>query len=167
VYKSKELICVFMRVDINFRGVTNDNMDISVDILRTVTIPLMKNFMPEAQVTFKVHKRGARPLGGGDVYFSIAPVKELSPVSMIKEGKFKRVRGVAFTMKCSNQIAMGIIDKAREVLNNLLPDVYIYTDHSRGKESGLSPGFGVSMAVQSTDGVMMSAEIASEGQSAR
>lgn len=29
-----------------------------------------------------------------------------------------------------------VVDKAREVLNNFIPDVYIFTDHYTGQESG-------------------------------
>jgi hypothetical protein len=46
----------------------------------------------------------------------------------------------------------------RGVLNKLLPDVYIYTDHVKGPESGLSPGFGVTLVAESTSGCLASAE---------
>lgn len=41
---------------------------------------------------------------------------------------------------------------------NFLPDVYIYTDQNRGKMSGNSPGFGVNLIAETTDGVFYSAE---------
>lgn len=50
----------------------------------------------------------------------------------------KRVRGIAYTTKISPQMANRLVDGARGILNNLLPDVYIYTDHFKGKDSGLS-----------------------------
>jgi RNA 3'-terminal phosphate cyclase-like protein len=40
----------------------------------------------------------------------------------------------------------------------VLPDVYIYTDHQKGASAGLSPGFGVSLVAESTNGILFGAE---------
>ena len=39
-----------------------------------------------------------------------------------------------------------------------LPDIYIYTDHVTGANSGKSPGFGLTLTAETTTGVMLSAE---------
>ena len=41
----------------------------------------------------------------------------------------KRVRGVAFATRVSPQMCNRLVDGARGVLNALLSDVYIFTDH--------------------------------------
>jgi RNA 3'-terminal phosphate cyclase-like protein len=41
------------------------------------------------------------------------------------------------------------------VLNHLIPDVFIYTDHYKGRDAGASPGFGCSLAAESTEGVVL------------
>jgi len=109
--------------------------------------------------SLQIKKRGAPPGGGGEVFFKCPMVQQLKPILLIDEGKVKRVRGVAsvplcsallcsaaiqthltacrYTTRCSPQHANRMVDTARGVLNNLLPDVYIYTDHYKGKESGL------------------------------
>ena len=88
-------------------------------------------------VILQIKKRGAPPEGGGEVYLRVPVIKSLVPVHLLDEGLVKRVRGIAYTTKISPQMANRLVDGARGILNNLLPDVYIYTDHFKGKDSGL------------------------------
>ncbi|EFJ27787.1 hypothetical protein SELMODRAFT_411685 [Selaginella moellendorffii] len=46
------------------------------------------------------------------------------------------------------------------VLNRLLPNVYIFTDHYTGSESGKSPGYGISLVAETTTGCILSFECA-------
>jgi RNA 3'-terminal phosphate cyclase-like protein len=149
-------------------GVTNNNKDISTDLLRTVTIKLLNKFGIWGQsLQLNVKKRGAPPAGGGEVYFSCPIVKVLKPLGdLVDEGKIKRVRGVAFTAKCSQQIGLAMIDKVRGYFNTLLPDVFVYADHCKGKISGNSPGYALSLVCESTSGVVLSAECAFENDQA-
>lgn len=55
-----------------------------------------------------------------------------------------------------------MVDAARSILNKLLPDVYIFTDHSAGLEGAKSPGFGIALVAETTTGVLMCAECCSE-----
>lgn len=48
------------------------------------------------------------------------------------------------------------------LLNRLLPDVWVHTDHNAGKTGGESPGFALSLVAESTTGVMLVAETAAE-----
>lgn len=94
------------------RGITNDNVDMSVDAFKATTLPLMKvgglrcvlveriahrlsllqHFGIEEGLDFKVKKRGAPPLGGGEVYFMCPLVRQLSSIRLIEEGFIKRIR---------------------------------------------------------------------------
>jgi len=147
--------------------VTNMDTDISVDIFRAVTIPMMKHFGigatdPAGNVspapTLKVVKRGAPPSGGGEVLFTCPIVKQLEPLTLVDPGRVKRVRGVAYTTRCSPALAQRMATSARGVFNNFIPDVMIYTDAYKGKESGGSPGYGISLAADSTTGCLHSAQ---------
>lgn len=51
-----------------------------------------------------------------------------------------------------------MVDGARGVLNALLADVFIFTDHMSGKEGGLSPGYGITLVAETTTGRMLAAE---------
>ncbi|RUP43445.1 RNA 3'-terminal phosphate cyclase/enolpyruvate transferase [Jimgerdemannia flammicorona] len=143
-------------------GITNDNVDLSVDTLRTVTLPQLKRFGVEDGLELKIIKRGAPPLGGGEILFHCPNVRQLCPVQFTDEGRIKRIRGIAYCTRVSPQTANRLVDSARSVLNRYIPDVYIYTDVYKGPESGKSPGFSLSLVAESTTGVLLSAERAAE-----
>ena len=149
---------------VGFTGITNDSIDLSVDILRNVTLPFLRNFGVEG-ATLTIKKRGAAPLGGGSVEFTCPIVRQLVPINVTDMGLIKRVRGVVFCTRISQTIITRVIDSARGVLNNLLPDVYIHADHYKGAEGGKSPGYSLSLVAESTTGVLLSTErTAGEGQ---
>uniref|UniRef100_A0ABK0KY87 RNA terminal phosphate cyclase-like 1 n=1 Tax=Rattus norvegicus TaxID=10116 RepID=A0ABK0KY87_RAT len=143
-YYLEALLCLapFMKhpLKIVLRGVTNDQVDPS--ILR----------------------RGMPPGGGGEVLFSCPVRKVLKPVQLTDPGKIKRIRGMAYSVRVSPQMANRIVDSARGILNKFIPDIYIYTDHMKGVNSGKSPGFGLSLVAETTNGTFLSAELASNPQ---
>lgn len=162
-------------VKLTLTGVTNNQLDITIDTLRIVTLPLLRNFGIEG-MNLVIKRRGAAPNGGGLIEFSSPIVRELRPINIIETGLIKRVRGVAFCAKMSPTILTRVVDSARGVLNDYLPDVYIHSDHNRGKESGASPGYSLALHagnykliltllifiyllfIESTTGVLVSAE---------
>ena len=137
------LVFAKSRTHITLSGITNDALDISVDVLKNVTLPLLKNFGISAEL--KIVRRGAPPNGGGIVELSTAIVRELSPVALDDMGLIKRVRGVTYASRVSPTILTRVVDSTRGVLNNLLPDVYIHTDHYKGSEGGNSPGYSLAL----------------------
>lgn len=144
------------------RGVTNCPMDTSVDTIKYVTLPLLKKFgIDDERVELKINKRGVMPGGGGEVFFTCPAVRKLRPLQFTEAGKLKRARGTAYCMKVAPAAANRIVDATRGVLNQFLSDVYIYTDHVKGAAAGNDPGFGVSLMVESTTGVMLSADACS------
>jgi RNA 3'-terminal phosphate cyclase-like protein len=145
---------------ITLKGITNGGRDPSMDTFRTTTLPILKHFgVPTESLELKIVRRGAPPLGGGEVRLKVPMVAtSLTAVSWIDEGMVKRVRGVAYSARVSPQMSNRMVDSARGVLNSFLPDVYIFTDHSSGPESGKSPGYGVSLVAETTTGCLISAE---------
>ena len=157
-------------------GITNSPIDISVDILRTVILPHLKHFgiglaeneqetitstllsSSTAPPELKILKRGSSPKGGGEIFFWCPIIRTLRPVQFLEEGRVRRIRGIAYAVRVSPQIANRMVDRARSYLNKLLPDVYIYTDVYKGNEGGLSPGFAISLVAETTTGVLHSAE---------
>lgn len=148
-------------VSLQLTGITNDSLDLSVDILKNVTIPFLRNFGIEG-ANLKVSRRGAAPKGGGIVEFICPIVRELQAIHVIDTGLMKRVRGIAFCSRISPTILTRVVDSARGILNHLLPDVYIHTDHYRGPEGGISAGYSLSLVGESTTGVLLSTERTAE-----
>ncbi|XP_055469760.1 RNA 3'-terminal phosphate cyclase-like protein isoform X2 [Psammomys obesus] len=73
-------------------------------------------------------------------------------------------QGCRYSVRVSPQMANRIVDSARSILNKFIPDIYIYTDHMKGINSGKSPGFGLSLVAETTNGTFLSAELASNPQ---
>eukprot|EP00127_Corallochytrium_limacisporum_P002491 Clim_evm48s128 gene=Clim_evmTU48s128 len=154
-------ILVFAKkfTSLTLRGVTNNEEDPSVDLLRTVTLQTLKDWGIDEAITFKIVRRGAPPLGGGEVSVVIPNIRELKPIRRLDEGKIKKVRGIAYATRVSPHTGNRMVDGARGVINPYLPDVYIYTDHYRGADSGKSPGYSISLVAESTTGALYGVEV--------
>ena len=169
------LICMFGKyaLNISLTGVTNDGSDMGVNMWRTVTLPLLRHVMHgdeqnrdtlSEQVVgafeLKINRRGLAPGGGGEVFLSVPIIKgKIPPVSILEEGLVKRVRGIAYGCRVSPSMTNRLVDGARGVLNALLPDVYVFTDHMRGDKAGKSPGYGLLLVGETTTGRMIGAEV--------
>lgn len=51
-----------------------------------------------------------------------------------------------------------MVDGARGVLQGLLGDVHIFTDAVKGRNSGNSPGYGITLVAETTTGCLISSE---------
>ncbi|XP_063919917.1 probable RNA 3'-terminal phosphate cyclase-like protein isoform X2 [Zophobas morio] len=131
------MVGLFCKQPLNatLHGVTNNNIDPSADLIKTSMIRAVKNFVLDDEgLEIKVTKRGMLPLGGGEVIFKCPVRKQLRPVQLLDSGMVKRIRGTAFALRVSPAIANRIVDKAKGVLLNFLPDVYINTDQCRAEQ---------------------------------
>jgi len=154
------LISIFGKkpTEITLTGVTDSSKDLCIDTIRNVTAGLIRHFGVEEKVSIKVLVRGVAPKGGGKVSVWIPIIKALKPVSLLEPGKIKRFRGTSYVCRCSPQFANRMVTSARGILNRFIPDVYIHTDHCKGKAGGLSSGFGVSMTAESINGFVLSTQ---------
>jgi len=60
--------------------------------------------------------------------------------------------------------ASRVVDVVKGKLIEFVSDVFIYTDHYKGPESGQSPGYGLTLVAESSTGAFMSAEVMAERQ---
>ncbi|XP_058732047.1 probable RNA 3'-terminal phosphate cyclase-like protein isoform X2 [Vicia villosa] len=108
---------------------------------------------------------GLPPNGGGQVILSLSIVQSLTAVNWIDEGFVKRIRGDTFSNKVSDQFENSMITAARGVINKLVCDVSISTDHRTGPLAGNSPGYGILLVAETTSGCYISVDtVASHGR---
>lgn len=141
------------------KGVTNSKESPSVDHIRGAALPALKKFLiVDDGLDLKIKQRGLMPNGGGEVNFKCPIRKTFKAIQFIKPGMVKRIRGTAYASKVSPALANRTIESCKGVLLNFLPDIYIYSDLNKGKFSGNSPGFGINLMAETTEGVFFSAE---------
>ncbi len=153
-------------LSITLRGVTNDATDACVDTWRAATLPLLRRAGAGDGLELTLRRRGCAPGGGGEVLLRVPALRALPALRLLDEGLVKRVRGTAFTERVSPGAANRCVDAARGLLNALLPDVYVFTDHRAGRDAGPSPGFGLSLVAETTTGCVLSACAAASPASA-
>lgn len=143
------------------KGITNDNLDPSIECLNTSCRSIMKKFLnclDDHEIVLKIMSRGLKPRGGGIVSFKCPIRRVLKPIQITDPGKIKRIRGVAFSCRVSPQMSNRMVDEAKGALLSFLPDVYIHTEHHHGSKSGLSPGYGLVLYAETTNGTFYCGE---------
>ncbi|XP_042911920.2 RNA 3'-terminal phosphate cyclase-like protein [Parasteatoda tepidariorum] len=144
---------------ITLRGITNDSTDPSVDALKYSSLSVLKRFiLNDENLEIKIIGRGLPPGGGGEVLFRCPVVNYVRPLKCLDAGKIRRIRGYAYSVRVSPAMASRMVDASKGLLLKFLPDVYIYTDHFKGKNSGKSPGYGLTLVAETTTGVFYCAE---------
>lgn len=129
-----------------------------MDTWRAATAAVLKRAGADG-LSLSLLSRGLPGGGGGEVLLTVPFVpKQLATLRLADAGLVKRVRGVAFTERVSPSTANRVVDAVRSVLNKLLPDVYIFTDHRSGKAAGPTPGYGVSLVAETTTGCVLAAD---------
>lgn len=73
-------------------------------------------------------------------------------IKYVDSGKVKKIRGVAYAMRTSPTMTNRMIEAAKGILLKYIPDVFILSDHRKGPASGLSPGFGITLTAETTNG---------------
>ncbi|KAH8287471.1 hypothetical protein KR054_008314 [Drosophila jambulina] len=146
----------------SLRGVTNSKDSPSVDHIKGAALSLLKRFLlVDEGLELKVLRRGAAPLGGGEITFRCPVRKSLRAIQFQSQGMVKRIRGTVYACKVSPAMANRTVESAKGCMLKFLPDVYIYSDQNKGKMSGNSPGFGICLVAETTDGVCYAADCCS------
>uniref|UniRef100_A0A914WZB6 RNA 3'-terminal phosphate cyclase-like protein n=1 Tax=Plectus sambesii TaxID=2011161 RepID=A0A914WZB6_9BILA len=144
-------------------GVTNAPEEPSVDALRATWLPVFSKFILDNEaLDIMLTSRGLMPDGGGLVTFTSPIIKQLRPVQTEKVGKVCKVRGLAYVTKVSPTLASRMIDSAKKALQGFLSDVYITVDQRKGINGGNSPGYGLFLTAETTEGVVFHGEALSK-----
>ncbi|KAI1712470.1 RNA 3'-terminal phosphate cyclase domain-containing protein [Ditylenchus destructor] len=155
------LMAPFCKVPIhaNLKGVTNAPNELSVDAIRATWLPVFNKFViNDENLSLKINARGFLPDGGGSVTFNGPIVRTLRSVQREKPGKICKIRGLAYVCKVSPSFAARMIDAAKKMLRGYIADVYITVDQRKGVQGGSSPGFGIFLTAETTEGVFYHGE---------
>ncbi|KAJ7063400.1 RNA 3'-terminal phosphate cyclase domain-containing protein [Mycena amicta] len=147
-------------IQLTLRGITTDDQDLSVDLIRTVTLQHLQPFGISDGLELRIKKRGAPPAGGGEVQFLCPIVKQVKTLNFVDPGKIKRIRGVAHAVRVSPQFSNRMIEASRSILNRYIPDIYLYSDVYKGEEN--LPGYALSLLAESTTSAIYCAEATSQ-----
>lgn len=82
-------------------GNTDDSIDQSIDSFKSSMIFLLNQFGASNTLDISVKKRGYSPLGGGVVKVTQMYANKLEAISLIDEGKVKKIRGLVTSAKVS------------------------------------------------------------------
>jgi len=149
-------------LDLTLKGITTDDNDLSADMIRTVTLPHLELFGVSDGLELRIKKRGSPPLGGGEVQFLCPVIKQAKTINFVDPGKVKRIRGISHAVRVSPQFSNRMIEACRSVLNQFIPDIYLYSDVYKGNESGKSPGYALTLLAESTTGALHCSEAVSK-----
>lgn len=148
------------KFSIVLKGITGSDQfeDAGVEALKWGLLPVMEKFgVREAEL--HILKRGAPPLGGGEVHFICnSLIAQPLTIHALDTPKISAIRGVAFCTRVSPSMVNRIIDSARAVLKPTGVEVNITADVWRGENSGKSPGFGVTLVAELKKGWRIFAE---------
>jgi len=150
--------------------------DISVDTVRTAVLPYYANFgIMIERVEIRTIQRscpGAEGKGGaGQVQLIFEhQVRLPKTLHMLNRGRVKSVRGVAYAVGVSGANNARMIDSARALLNQLVPDVRIFSENSTApfirEDTGSSVGkrktgvgFGLCLVAETSTGTRYSADV--------
>ncbi|KNH09787.1 RNA 3'-terminal phosphate cyclase [Perkinsela sp. CCAP 1560/4] len=166
------ILCPFAKKpsEISFaQCVTNRSGDVGYDIIRTVTLPIIKKFGIEGTVQLKKRCCMSRDLenleeADGLVVFSLSNVRVLDEFQPVPAGFIKRVRGIAYGVRVAPDLCNQTATSTKGILLKLLPDVYILTDidNKKASQEERKPpgaGYGLCLITESTTrGAAYSAE---------
>jgi RNA 3'-terminal phosphate cyclase-like protein len=131
---------------LRLKGVTHNDLEISTDIFKSVTIPFLKKIFPVNSPSLDIVNKS------GEVYFSCPVVEYIQPVVMKESlGLVKRVRGVCWSAGVSTQFNQKIIETVRRELNPCLQDIWIFADNLKGLLKDV-PSVGLSLVAETEYG---------------
>ena len=152
--------------------------DMSVDSVRTAILPLYARFGVERDIELRILKRsnpGHKGMGGaGEVQLLFGhQVRLPKTLHLMSPGRIKKIRGVAYSTGVSGSNNARTIEAARGILNELVGDIYIFSDMNAASlvstpskndptaKRKIGLGFGLSLVAESTSGCLFSADSSS------
>ncbi|AAS51213.1 ACL015Wp [Eremothecium gossypii ATCC 10895] len=140
------------KFSIILRGVTSTHQDAGIEAIKWGLMPVMEKFGVR-ECALHTLKRGAPPLGGGEVHLVVDSLIA-QPITMhaLERPLISAIRGVAYSTRVSPSMVNRMIDGAKSVLKQVPCEANITADVWRGANSGKSPGWGITLVAETKKG---------------
>lgn len=140
------------KFSIMFRGITSSHNDAGIDGIKWGLMPVLEKFGVR-ECALHTLKRGSPPLGGGEVHLVVDSLIA-QPITMhaLDRTLISSIRGVSYSTRVSPSLVNRMIDGAKKVLKSVGCEVNITADVWRGKNSGKSPGWGLTLVAENKQG---------------
>lgn len=140
------------KFSIIFRGVTASHEDAGLEAIKWGLLPVMEKFGVR-ECALHTLKRGSPPKGGGEVHLVInSLISQPITIHALDVPLISSVRGVAYSTRVNPSMVNRMIDGAKKVLKTVPCGVNITADIWRGENSGLSPGWGITLVGETKKG---------------
>merc|ERR1712039_254080 len=123
------------------------------------TLPILRNILNlDECLQINLISRGTLSKGGGKILLNVPNLKSFPQITLIKEGKVIKIRGILYSTKVSSSTLNSIIEGVQSIINNYLSDTYIFIDPMNEKNVDDSLGLGISLVAETTTKCYISAE---------
>lgn len=142
---------------ITFSGNSNNALDASLDVVRSVTIPTMKTF--GCDIGISIDRRAFYPGDSALVKLSFMPVASLKSIDWLREGVVRKISILSYsTQKMYTNFGKRSMMAAKNELEMWCPSIETRDDVLNKKEADEAPGFGMIILSSSNSGSIIAAE---------
>ena len=165
------LFCKEKQSSVTFYGATYHALDVSIDVIRSVLIPVLNKRFGCNNIRIDLQKRALSPSGGGQVRLTVSNVNHLKTVHMTEVGMIKKIRGLCYTIAMAPTLANRVRTSANEIMYNYISDVWIF-NHSTSRNElieninsmnkshrsniEISAGYGLTLIAETTNEILLS-----------
>ncbi|MBC7121237.1 MAG: RNA 3'-terminal phosphate cyclase [Candidatus Methanosuratus sp.] len=141
--------------EVRITGGTDVPWSPPADYFRNVAVPAFKIIGIETAV--ELLRRGHFPKGGGEVWISVSPVRELRAVMAVERGKVESVRGISHCTNLPANIAYRQASSAERALRRAgYSEIRILTEAGTNPTGG--PGSGIVLWAETGTGFRVGAD---------
>lgn len=165
------LFCKEKQSSITFYGATYHELDVSIDQIRSVLIPILNNWFNVKDIKIDLKRRALSPSGGGEVRLTVPNIVTLNTIDLLDPAMIKRIRGLCYTVSMAPTLANRVRTTCNELLYDYIADVWIFNDsttrgdlvenlqkikNTTSSNIKVSAGYGLTLIAESTNGVLLS-----------
>jgi len=119
---------------LTLKGGTHVAWSPTFDFVVDVLIPILSNMGIHA--TANLVSWGFFPKGGGRINVEIEPTEVIAPLNLTERGELKLIHGRAVACNLKSHVAVGMVNRARNVLSGMDAPAQIDAERVKGQSTG-------------------------------